>query len=194
MANIVTPEFRASYPALLQPKKNDLSGENEFSVVALFKKGEDLSVLKKACEDALAEKFGTDRTKWPKGLKTPFRDQAEKEKGGVLPAGYEAGAYFCTFKTKVKPGIVDGGLHAVIDPSVVYGGCYMKASVRAGAWEGKKDGKVVSRGVSLFLQNIQITRNGEPLGMPRVAAEKEFAPVAGSGAAEGTSDLFGSMK
>lgn len=191
MRNIITPEFRASFPALVSARRNELSGKDEFSVVALFKRGEDLSGLKKACEDALIEKFGP-KASWPKGLKTPFRDQVEKARDGVLPPGHESGAIFCTFKTTQKPGIVDGDLHAIIDPAKIYGGCYMKASVRPGVYEFRQNGKVISRGVSLWLQNIQVTRDGEPFGSPRVQAMDEFAPVNTNTNAE-DDDVFGRM-
>ena len=53
MANVITPEFRASYPKLFKAEVNQMSGKAEYSVVALFKKGEDLTALKKAAEQAL---------------------------------------------------------------------------------------------------------------------------------------------
>ena len=45
---VTTPEFRVSFPVVFKPKKNDLSGEDEYSIVALFPKGADLTALKNA--------------------------------------------------------------------------------------------------------------------------------------------------
>jgi hypothetical protein len=187
--NIITPEFRLSYPQLLTPKRNELNGKDEFSLVALFPKGADMSALKKACEDALAEKFGADYRKI-KNLKTPFRDQGEKEKDGVLPAGHVKGAVFMNLRTNIKPGVVDASVQPIIEAGKIYGGCYAKASVRPYAYDQKGN-----KGVALGLVNVQITRDGEPFGAPRVAAEKEFVAVEGAGTSnEDASDLFGSLR
>lgn len=173
--NVMTPVFRASYPNLFKAKKNELNGKDEYSVVALFKKGEDLSVLMKAAEEALIEKWGADKTKWPQKLKSPFRDQAERGKivdgKTVLPAGYEAGAIFLTLKSTQRPGVVDQSVQAILDPSAFYAGCFARATVRAATYD-----QAGNRGVSFYLQNVQLVKAGDPLsGRPQ--AETEFAPV-----------------
>lgn len=175
---VMTPEFRVSFPAVFIPKKNDLNGKMEYSVVALFKKGENLDKLKAAAEAACKEKWGEDKAKWPKKLKSPFRDQGEKDS-----AGYEDGAVFVTLKSNQKPGLVDAKLQDIIDDTEFYAGCWARATVRAFAWEGKSpDGKTtVSWGVSLGLQNLQKTRDGEPLGYRAPAAASEFEAVASEG-------------
>ena len=58
--NVITPEFRVSYPVLFEPKKNDLNGKMEYGVVAVFKPGTDLTPLNKAITDLMTEKFGAD--------------------------------------------------------------------------------------------------------------------------------------
>lgn len=174
MANIKTPVFVSSYPKLFKPELNKLNNKNEYSVVALFKKGEDLSNLKKAAEEVLIENLGADKTKWPKNLKSPFRDQADKEKEGVMPAGHEKGAVFLTLKTTQKPGVVDSNVQPIIDEAEFYAGCHAIASVRAGYYD-----HAGNKGVAFYLQNIQKVKDGEPLS-GRAKAETEFAPVAGS--------------
>jgi hypothetical protein len=171
MGNVLTPEFRASYPKLLKPELNKLNGKQEYSVVALFKKGEDLSTLKKAVEEVLVEEFGTDKAKWPKNLKSPFRDQGDKEKEGVMPNGYVKGAIFLTLKSSQKPGVVDANVQPIISDSDFYAGCFARASVRAAYYD-----QAGNRGVNLYLQNVQKTRDGDPMS-GRPAATSEFAPV-----------------
>jgi len=61
MANILTPKFRVSYPNVFRAKKNDLSGKDEFSVVALFPKGSDLRALQAAAKEVTVEKWGADK-------------------------------------------------------------------------------------------------------------------------------------
>lgn len=171
MSNVTTPKFRVSYPKVFKPELNTLSNKMEFSVVALFKKGEDLSSLKKACEEVLIEKLGPDKVKWPKGLKSPFRDQSDREKDGVLPAGHEAGAIFINLKTSNKPGVVDQNVQPILDESEFYAGCYAHASVRPYYYDQKGN-----KGIALGLQNVQKLGEGDPLS-GRASASQDFKPV-----------------
>lgn len=198
-----TPEFRVSFPKVFEPEKNELSGKTEYSIQALFPKGADLSALKQLCKRAAEAKWGNNI---PSGLKTPFRDQAEKpmkdkETGAivkddngnpVLRPGHEAGAIFVTLKSKYKPSVVDQNVQDIIDPSKFYGGCYAIAAVNAFAYD-----QAGNRGVSLGLQAIQKTRDGESLGGTRVKPEEAFKPVVGDAnetgpavAADGATSLF----
>lgn len=173
--NPLTPIFRVSYPNVFTPKKNDLNGKDEYSVVALFEKGANITGLKKAAQEALIKKFGADKTKWPAVLKTPFRDQAERVKNVdgkmILPAAHVAGAVFMNLKSKDRPAVVDQNVEDIIDQSQFYAGCYARASVRAYAYDMKGN-----RGVAFGLQNIQKVKDGEPLS-GRAKPEDEFAPV-----------------
>lgn len=179
MSNIITPEFRVSFPQILEPRLNDLNGKMEYSLVALFPKGADLSALKAAAAAAAKEKWGD---KLPANMRSPFRDQAEKEKDGKLPAGMEAGAIFMSLKANQRPGLVDAKVQPIIDASDFYAGCWARAQVRAFAYDNKGN-----RGVSFGLQNVQKMREGEPLGS-RVRAEDAFEAVAG--ATESAGSIF----
>lgn len=169
--NVITPEFRASYPQVFRAKRNDLNGKDEFSVMALFDAKADLSKLKAAAEAAIVEKWGADKEKWPQNLRSPFRKQAEKEKNGKLPEGYSADGIFITLRSTQKPGLINQKNDDIIDETEFYGGCYARASVRAYAYDQRGN-----RGVAFGLQNIQKLRDGEPLaGRPK--AQDEFEPV-----------------
>ena len=189
--SVLTPAFRVSYPNVFKAKRNDFSGNDEFSVMALFDKGEDLSKLKEAAQKATTDKWGADKSKWPTNLKIPFRDQAEKAKDvngkRILPAGHEEGAFFMNLKSNQRPGVVDQNVEDIIDESIFYAGCYARASVDAYAYDVKGN-----RGVSFGLGNIQKVKEGEPLGN-RSKPEQDFAPVTveSSGSEATTSgDLF----
>ena len=192
MANVNTPEFRVSYPNVFKPKRNDLNGKDEFSIVALFKKGQDLSVLEAAIVKAATDKWGPDKLKWPKPLRNPIRDQGEraKEVDGkrVLPAGHEEGAKFINLKSAQRPGVVDQNVQDILEESQFYAGCYARASINAFAYDQKGN-----RGVSFGLGNIQKMREGEPLGN-RARPEQDFAPIAVEGAPAGAAvsavDMF----
>lgn len=178
--NTLTPEFRVSFPYVFKAQLNKLSGKEEYSLQALFPPNADLSKLKAAAQEAIKEKWGPDSSKWPKNLKNPFRDQAEKEKeiddgkGGtkkVMPDGYVKGAIFLTLKSKQKPGVVDQKVEDIIDPSVFYAGCWARATVSCYAYD-----QAGNRGVSFGLGNIQKTRDGDPFG-GRTKASEDFVPI-----------------
>lgn len=175
---IMTPEFRADWVHLLKPylsadDAKDPNKKAKYQVTMLFKKGEDLTRLKNAVVKVLTDKFG-DKTKWPKNLRLPFRDQADKEKEGKLPAGYESGAIFTRASSLNKPGLIDTANNDIIDSSEIYPGCYMKATVHAYYYNRKGN-----QGVTFDLHNVQKQRDGEPLS-GRLKAQDEFEPVAGA--------------
>jgi hypothetical protein len=195
--HVMTTKFRVAYPKVFRAEKNDLNGNDEFSLVALFEPGADISALEAAAKAAMEKKWGTDRTLWPAGIRSPFRDQGEKKKTvdgkvvmengkPVLLPGHVAGAIFINFKSKNKPGLVDANNNDIISESEFYGGCWARATVGAYAYDQKGN-----KGVAFGLQNIQKLSDGEPLG-GRPKASDEFAPVASATSAPVTSanDLF----
>lgn len=184
VAPLNTPRFRVSYPNVFKARKNDLNGKDEFSVVAVFPKGADLSSLKKAAEQAIVDKLGADKSKWPKGLRSPFRDQAEREKDGKLPDGYEAGAIFINLKATQRPGVVDQNVQDIIEERNFYAGCWAIANVRAYYYDQKGN-----KGVSFGLQNIQKVADGEPLG-GSVRPTDAFKPVEGASEPSSAEDVF----
>lgn len=188
-----TPEFRASYPKVFAPELNKLNNTEEYSVVALFPKGQDLSELKKMGTAAIEEKWGKDPSKWPKNLRSPFRKQEEKGKDVdgkfVLPDGHEEGAIFMTFKTAAKngnkPEIYDMDGKRTHDTSKIYAGCWCWAVVNARAYE-----KAGNCGVNFYLVGLQKRKDGPPLA-GKVNPEQFFEPVAGSASASsGAGGLF----
>lgn len=193
MSKTVTPEFRVAFPAVFQPKRNDLNGKDEFSIVALFPKGADLSGLKKAANDAAVKKFGADTSKWPPGMRSPFRDQGErieaaKRENKPAPQGYEAGAIYLTLRSTQRPGVVDQNVQEIIDQADFYGGCWAKASLNAYAYDQKGN-----RGVAFGLGNLQKVRDDDYFGN-RTKPQDDFAAVegadAGSNASTDANSLF----
>lgn len=174
---VLTPEFRVAFPKVFKAERNELNGKDEFSVVALFKKGEDLSRLKAAAKAACEKKWGTDPKKWPKNLRDPFRDQGDREKedddgNAYLPAGYEKGAIYMNLKSQKRPGLVDASVQDIIDETDFYGGCYARAQVNAFAYETKGNA-----GVSFGLNHVQKVRDGESFGASARNPSDVFQPV-----------------
>jgi hypothetical protein len=174
---IMTPKFRVSYPNVFKPKRNELNGKDEYSLVALFPKGADLSALEKAIDQAINEKW-PDPKKRPKNLRTPIRDQGDRDKGDGLPSGYEEGAKYLNLKTSERPGLVDQRVQPIIEPSDFYPGCWARATVSVYAYD-----QAGNRGVGVGLQNVQKVADGDPLG-GRVKAENAFKPIDDDSAVE----------
>ncbi|HET8881958.1 MAG TPA: ssDNA-binding protein [Solimonas sp.] len=169
---VITPLARISYPNLLAPQEptaqNGLKAA-EYNLVLLFDKTADFTHLRKIAEEALVKKWGADQAQWPAGLKLPFRDQGEKKK-----EGYEPGSKFITVKANIqhKPFVVDGAGREILDPVLIYAGCYGWAQVHAYAYDQKGN-----RGVKFGLDGFQKVLDGEPL-VARVQVQPGFAPVA----------------
>lgn len=188
----LTSEFRMAFPAIFRPKFNDLSKKDEFSVVALFPVGADLTELKKAAQAAVIEKWGQNQNAWPQNLKSPFRDQKDRVKvdpeTGVeaLPDGYVAGAIYMNLKSAQRPGVVDQNMAEIIDESDLYGGCWVRASVNAYAYDHKGN-----RGVAFGMNNLQKLRDDDAFGN-RTKAQDDFSPVATANGEQKSSanDLF----
>lgn len=165
---IITPTFRASYLNIFQPMP-DPQGRHKYSVQMLFPKDStDLAPLKKGIEDAIKTKWGS-LEKAPKPLRTPLRDgDVEKEPGSV----YEGMWFLSASATEERqPGLVDQKLQAIIDPSAVYSGCWMRAQVSFYAYD-----KAGNRGVGVGLQNLQLVRLDDRLD-GRAKAESAFGVI-----------------
>ncbi len=193
MPNILTPVFRVSYPNVMKPKLNNLSGKQEYSLEALFPIDADISALKAAAKAAIVEKWGEDQTKWPKNLRNPIKKQGERTKEidgkTVLPEPYVDGAFYLSLKSTQKPGLVNEQVEDIIDASEFYAGCFARATVSVYAYD-----QAGNRGVGFGLMNIQKVKDGDPLGS-RTRAQDDFAPVTKSGpskgkAPESAGDLF----
>lgn len=181
---IMTPEFRVAFPSVFKPREQKRkTDEPRFEIVALFPKGCDLTELKLLAREAAEAKWGKEL---PAGLKSPFRDGAERAK---TYEGFEAGAFFATIKSKFKPGLVDPDVNPILDQQHFYAGCWARCFVVAFAYD--VDG---NKGVSLSLGHIQKTRDDAPF-TKRATAEQAFAPVkpvagAAAPAASGKDDFL----
>jgi hypothetical protein len=148
----------------------------------LYEKGEDLTELQRIVREAAVEKWGEDIN--IKSIKTPFRDQGEKDFAGDVDGATFAAAYSGESN---RPAVVDENVDPILDPGEFYPGCYARAKIHAYAWEHKKSGK----GVSFGLGNIQKVGDGERLGgRPQTDPKDDFDPVADR-SADRMADMMG---
>lgn len=156
---VTTPAFIASFPNLFKARKNELSDKIEYSVMALFAPGTDISSVEAAVKEAMASEFGENEKKWPKAWRNPIRDIEERrDSEGNLPSGCVEGMKFMNLKSQYAPGIVDANLEEIIDPEEIYPGVVLKASITAYAYD-----MTANKGVAFGLDAIQKVRDGERL-------------------------------
>ena len=179
----ITPIARLSFPALFKPAKPMSEGqEGKYQCELIFPKDTDLSELQRCVDQAIEDKWGN---KPPAKLRLPFRDGSERNSDG-----YENSIFF-SCRTSDKPGVVIGpNREPCLDPSEVYGGCYVRVSVTAFGYD-----MTTNKGVAFALNNVWKIRDGESF-TGRRSAEAEFADVEmdadafGAEADEGMSDLI----
>lgn len=164
---LITPEFRAAYIGIFKataPRENP-NGAKKYSIRAVFMPGTDISALKKEAQAAAIEKWAN---AVPKTMRSPFRTNEELD--NPIP-GVPDDAVVMTFSANEdrRPGIVDAQLQDIIDDSEVYSGAWFRAQVRAYAYD-----QAGNKGVSFGLENVQKTRDDEPLGKGKVPASKAF--------------------
>ncbi len=158
----ITPEFRVSFPQIIQPKAFGKQPA-KYSIVMLFPKGTDLVKLKKAAFNAAVEKWGKDKAAWPKNLKMPFRDG--NEKSDLM--GYED-TIFVSASSKDQPGLIDQRKNDILSEKDFYAGCYARAQILAFAYDKPEFG---TRGVSFGLQHVQKTKDGEKFSGRKAATD-----------------------
>lgn len=98
-------------------------------------------------------------------IKSPLRDgDVERPDDPAY-----ANAYFINANSATAPGIVDADRNPVITRSEVYSGVYGRASINLYAFNSNGN-----KGIACGLNNLQLIRDGEPLG-GKTSAENDFA-------------------
>lgn len=160
---LTTPEFRASFPELFEPKTFGQQKVPKYAITMLFEKTADLREMKKAAMEAAVAEFGP-KENWPEGFKWPFRDGDKKKDRD----GY-AGMVFVKASTTDAPPVYDRfGKPITKESKKFYAGCYAQASIVCAAYN--KDG---GTGVTFYLNGVKKTRDGEPFSA-RGDVSKDF--------------------
>ncbi len=162
---------RWSYANIWEPKSIN-GGAPKYSVSLIIPKSDKATVQKIKAAIEAAYKEGETKLKGNgksvpafSSLKTPLRD------GDIDRPDDEAyeNSYFINANSATAPGIVDADRIPVLDRSNVYSGVYGRASITFYAFNSNGN-----RGIACGLQNLQLIRDGEPLG-GKVSAESDFA-------------------
>jgi hypothetical protein len=174
---VITPLCRLSFPNLFQPRVGPSGGDPKYSCALVFEEGADLTGLKRAILAAAAEKWGADKARamFEAGkLRNPIRTDWEERPGYPENSSY----INCSSKQENPPGTVGpwedpatGKPEILTDPKEFYPGVYVRADIRAFAYDVSGN-----KGVSFGLNNIQKVRDGDRFDS-RVAAVDAFAPI-----------------
>lgn len=191
-----TPVGRVSFPHIFEAKVNDNNGKLQWSLVLAFPKTPEmiaeLKKLKGVMEKVAKKNFGEAVDLTTLRMKT-FKDGDKPNQNGVVREewkGYYLLNLACNAEgmNAMRPGVVGPNKETLTDATQFYPGCWAKAQVCVASFQHKIGG----RGVTLYLANIQKTRDDAPLaGGPR--AEDVFDVVAtenDGGVAAGDEDLF----
>jgi hypothetical protein len=178
MATITNPtkvitgkETRWSYASVWEPKSIN-GGTPKFSVSLIIPKSDTTTIakikaaIKAAYQEGESKLKGNGKSVPPlSSLKVPLRD------GDIERPDDEAyaNAFFINANSTTAPGIVDADVNPVINRSEVYSGVYGRASINFYAFNSNGN-----RGIACGLQNLQLIKDGEPLG-GKASAESDFA-------------------
>lgn len=165
---LMTPEVMLGHwPKFFEKGLPNDKGESFYEADLLFspeaQKTAEYARIKAACAEAV-------KKEWPSGppanLRSPFRPAGEKRKQAdgsqYYPDEQFAGWTMCRVKSKTQPGIINGAKQAITDESEIYGGAFVRCTLNPFAYGVKGN-----NGVSLWLNNVQKLRDGDPLGTSR---------------------------
>lgn len=168
-AYIVTKPVRLAFASLFEPSP-PVKGETDtdkfrYQVTILIPPDVDLTPFKLALKHAAQEKWGN--------TIPPLKHNPIQPCAGVDYAGFEDGWHFIRLKSKFQPGVVDQRLQQVIDPALVYSGCWAHVDTNAYAYDNQ-----FGKGISFGLNNVQFVRDGDRLD-GRAAISDVFEPIEG---------------
>lgn len=178
----LTCEVRLSYVHIDEPYSQDGNSEPKYQITILLPKSEQacyadvMAAIQSAYQQGVQNKWKgaqpqlNDRT-------TPIHDGDATRSSGE-PYGEECrGCWVISAKSKNKPEAVHiSNVQSILPPGSVKSGDYGRVTINFYPYDSNGN-----RGVACSLNNIMITREGEPLGN-RTSASSDFADFAGAGA------------
>lgn len=170
--NMISPEGTFQWVFIDKPKvdKNNPEKEPFYSITLLMDKNdpkvkEKLKVMKSCIKDALEKRFGD---KVPAKYYNPIKDGDEETNTEGKPA--YPGFWFIEAKNKEKPGLVDADREIILTQGAVWAGCKGRISIGFVGYDVS-----AKKGVTIYLNNVQLTDNSAPKMGGRKSAEEDFA-------------------
>ena len=181
---LITPEARLSYPALFEAQADAERGAQVRLLAGIPGGHRPFGARERGARGArgaLGRQGQGDAAEEAAEVAVPGRRRAR------CP-GYGPGTTFINVSSKQQPGVVDryagadGKPRPITDPSELYPGCFVRASLRPFTYDTNG-----SKGVSFALNNLQKLRDGERID-GRLRAEDEFEAI--EPAADNVDDLL----
>lgn len=175
-----TPEFRVSHPHVFKATAIRGSDKLNYSIEMLFdKKTTKLSELQAPLIGAIKDKWGDDKSNWPKPLTMPIRDgdvaKFDKKTQTKTVKAEHKGMWVMRASSSAeynRPQVVGKNPKIPLESeSEFYPGCYARAGLKAHAYEFAD-----KNGVKYILDMVQKTRDGEPL-TSRKRADEVFGAI-----------------
>ena len=201
-ASIVTAPFRLAFPEVFEAKASTEGGRPKYSITMIFPTngqklipslpGEGIMDLRKLLFEAVKEKWGEDKAKWPPSLRAlDFKNYVSatgkdgwpiRDGNTVEWDGFSEGL-FARASSQFQPGLVDNKLQPILDRSRVFGGLICRAQINAYAFDTNGN-----RGVTFGLNNLQVLKDDGVIFGGREAADKVFGSFADGGSTEAWDD------
>lgn len=190
-----------SFPALFEPKAGPGGKSPKFGGTFVLPKGTDLTVAKRALLVAPQKKWGVTPEKAAEIIRSQrnpvFRDDQNEK------YGYPEGSVTIRARSSTRPGVVsnfkgpDNKPLLITNPEEIYSGAIVAVSLFAGAYDVEG-----SKGVTFYLNNVQLLDKNAPRLDGRIAAADEFEATeelpdlgdmeaAAAGASASRDDLLG---
>ena len=170
--NIISPVGTFQWVFLDKPKidKNNPEKAPYYSITLLMDKKdakvkEKLEAMKSCIKDALEKRF---QDKVPAKFYSPIKDgdvETNAEDEPLYP-----GYFYNEAKNKDKPGLVDSDREPILEANAVWSGCKGRLSLGFVAYDVS-----AKKGVTIYLNNVQLTDNSAPKMGGRKSAEEDFA-------------------
>ncbi len=192
--SIITLPFRLAFPEVFEPVASTEGGDKKYSITMLFPKegslistmpGDAIMEVRKLAAQAIKEKWGEDKAKWPANLKgidpktsvsSTGKDGWPLRDGDLVEWDGFHDHVFVRASSKFKPGIVNAKLRPIMSEDDVYGGLICRAQINAYGYDSNG-----SKGVAFGLSNIQILKDDGTSFGSKQRAEDAFSSFGDAG-------------
>ena len=175
---VVLSNTRCIYPRLF--KADEYMGKSNYSIGLLLPEGsENLKKVQQAILEAVREEYGSEkanalvkkfagsRTTWP--LKK--RDAEDDSEGYMIQPKRS--------EEKGKPKVVDRRKNPITEDGVIFGGCWVNASIDVYCYSNN------GGGVTTYLNGVQFVKEDAPLAGSAASCEQDFDDLGDDGSVEG---------
>jgi len=170
--NMITSEGTFNWVFIDKPKENsvDPSKPALYSITFLMDKKdpkviEKIKQMESCISDALVKRFGE---KKPAKFYNPIKDGDTETDSEGKPR--YPGQWYFEAKNATKPGLVNADREPILEQEAVWSGCKGRCSIGFVAYDVAS-----KKGVTIYLNNVQLTDNSAPKLMGKRSAEMDFA-------------------